>query len=268
MPAARTLLLGLLLSTPPPSAAEPALQHKLLSRAASAEPILALSFVGEGRVLALAAGSLSLWRVDDGPPRIVARSAWAVTTPPVRHGGAVIVGTPSDGAAWLLSSYLERAQLVRVEGPRLVLVETADAAPWPQAPAGLRYKSGTNLVEGMSADAELDILALDPMSRAVVREDGTLLLDATPAGIRVGSAIASAWPGMLLASADRAPAGEDRVIAWRRTAGAWEECWSIALPGTVSALAARGDSRRADVLVALRTATGAELVHLELRSPR
>ena len=190
-----------------------------------------------------------------------------MATLPVRRAGAVIIGGPSDGAAWLLATSLEGAQLVRVEGPRLILSDTAIAAPWPQAPAGLRYRPGTNLVDGIGgADAPAAVVALDPAYRAAVREDGMLLLDATPAGIHVGGAVATPWPGVLLASGEGPPGVEDSLSAWRRRGDDWERFWSLSVPGAISALATRSEGRVADVVVAIETAAGAELLRLELRS--
>src|SRR5687767_4551134 len=132
---ARTLLGSLvLLGWCLPSPAEPArLRLRTLSRVRVDEPVLALAFVGEGRLLSLAASSVSLWRLDDGPPRRSARSTFATPPVPVRHGGGLVVGKPDEGAAWLLSSYLEGARLARVDGPRIFLDQSADAAPWPNA---------------------------------------------------------------------------------------------------------------------------------------
>src|SRR5688500_5052106 len=110
---ARMLLGSLVLLGCLPGAADPpCLRHRLLSRARIDEPILALAFAGERRVLALAAGSISLWRLDDGPPRRGARSTFPEPPSPVRHGGGLIVGKPDEGAAWLISSYIDGARLV------------------------------------------------------------------------------------------------------------------------------------------------------------
>jgi hypothetical protein len=140
------------------------------------------------------------------------------------------------------------------------------AAPWPSAPEGLRFRPGTNLVEGIRGDAgAFAILALDTASRAVVREDGMLICDEREAGIRVGSAIASLWPDSLLASTAAPPGAEDALLLLRRARGSWERSWSAALPGSVTAVAARPETRGADVVVALQTAAGHELLRLELR---
>lgn len=248
------------------AAAPPRLRHRQLSRALVDERVLALAFVGEGRVLALAAGSVSLWRLEGGALRREARETWPVAVAPVRHGGGLIVGRPDERAAWLVSSYAEGARLVRVDGARLVLGDTADAAPWPGAPEGLRFRPGTNLIDGLATgDGAQLIVALDPVSRAVVREDGMLLVDAVPTGMRVGSAIASPWPRTLVASAPDPPAVEDALLVLRYVGSGWQEALKIRVPGVVSALAARGGSGASDVVVALVSAAGPELLRLELR---
>lgn len=255
-------LLCCVLSAAPP----PRLRYRELSRARVDEPLLALAFVGEGRVLALAAGSVSLWRLEGGGLRREARETWPVAVAPVRHGGGLIVGRPDERAAWLVSSYAEGARLVRIEGPRLLLGDTADAAPWPNADEGLRFRTGTNLVDGLvTGDGAQPIVALDPVSRAVVREDGMLLVDSAPTGMRVGSAIASPWPRTLVASAPDPPSTEDALLVLRNDGSGWEEALRIRVPGVVSALAARGGSGASDVVVALASAGGRELLRLELR---
>jgi len=269
MPAAtvRILLGSLALLSWLPSAAEPQpLRHRQLFRVPIDEPVLALAFVGDGRILSLAADSLSLWRLEDDGARRVARATWPRGSAVVRHGGGLIVGRSDESAAWLLSSYAEGAQLVRVDGPRLVLGDVAAAAPWPSAPEGLRFRPGTNLVDGVGSDAgAFAIVALDTASHAVVREDGMLILEAGETQLRVGSAIASLWPDALLASGAGPPGAADALSLLRRAGAAWERVWSVALPGDVTAVAARSGARAADVVVALRSAAGPELMRLELR---
>jgi hypothetical protein len=266
MPAAtaRMLLGSLALVLGARSAAEtPGLSHRQLSRSRVDERVLALAFVGERRILALAAGSISVWRLDDGALRPAARATWPLPPLPVRHGGGVIVGVSEEGAAWLASSYLAGAQLVRVDGPRLVLGDVAQAAPWPGAPEGLRFRPGTNLVDGIEG---LPLVAVDPVSRAVVREDGMLMVDSAAAGFRVGSAVASLWADTLVASAPGPPALGDTLLVLRRSDGLWKQWSSMPVPGTVTAMAARAGARSADVVVALHTPAGAELLRLEVRT--
>jgi hypothetical protein len=222
--------------------------------------------VGERRALALAADSVSLWRLERAAARLEARESWSEATSPVRHAGALIVSRPDEKAAWLLSSHAQGARLVRVEGARLLLSGAADAAPWPDAPEGLRFQPGTNRIDGFAtADGPQPLVALDPISRALVRDDGMLLVDSSETGVRVGSALASLWPRTLAASAPDPPSAQDAVVVLRKQSDRWEEALRIEVFGRVIALAGRGDGGAADLLIALLTPAGCELLRLELR---
>jgi hypothetical protein len=248
------------------SAAPSRIRYRELSRVRVAEPVLALAFVGERHALALARGSVSLWRFDGAAARLEAREIWSEATPPVRHAGALIVGRPDEKAAWLLSSHAPGARLVRVEGARLLLADAADAAPWPAAAEGLRFQPGTNRIEGFATDdGPQPLVAVDPTARALVRDDGMLLVDSSETGVRVGSALASLWPRTLAASAPDPPSARDAVLVLRKQADRWEEELRIEVVGRVAALAGRGDGSAADLLIALLTPAGCELLHLELR---
>lgn len=247
-------------------AAPPDIHWKELSRTAVDEPILALAFLSEGRLLALARGAISLWRVGNGGIRREARETWAVTSGPVRHAGGLIVGRPGERAAWVLSSHEARARLVRVDGARLALGDEADAAPWPNAPEGLRFRPGTNLLDGLVVGgAPLTVVSADSASFAVVLEDGALYVDSGATGVRVGGAIASLWHGTLLASAPLPPSEEDALLVLGSEGGAWRAVQRIGVRGTVAAVTARGGVGVAEAVVAVVTGGRCELLHLELR---
>ncbi len=265
-PAVVLVLAGLVLCGPGAPAAYAGVVWKELSRTPAPEPVLALAFVGAGRLLVLSPLSVSLWQVD-AAPRLEARIAWPEAPSPVRHAGGVIIGRAGDPAAWLLTSHAPRPRLVRIEGARLVLDVEAEAAPWPDAPLGLRFRGGTNLLEGLEKGAERPALVtLDPVSRAAVAEDGSLLVNAVSIGLRVGSAIATLWPGSLLASAADPPGAEDALVLVTREGGHWRVAPAIRVAGVVRALAVDAEgAAAARVVVAVVAAGGNELLQFEAR---
>jgi hypothetical protein len=186
---------------------------------------------------------------------------------PVRHAGGLILGHIDDSAAWLLSSHAPRARLVRIDGRRLLLDAEADAVPWPDAAQGLRFRMGTNLLEGLEvAGARPALVAVDAASRAAVVEDGALLVDSAPTGTRVGGAVATLWPGMLIASAADPPSSEDSLLVLSRVGGAWRVAPGIRVGGAVRALAAHADGAATGrVAVAVAAAGRFELLHFEAR---
>src|SRR4029077_20458668 len=93
----------------------------------------------------------------------------------------------SDAAFWALTSRSPRALLFAVEDGRLVERQEAAALPWPGCPSGLRYRAGTNLIEGAIAGVPAGpYLGLDDSApRVAVTTDGSLRTGAA-AGPRTG----------------------------------------------------------------------------------
>ncbi len=171
-----------------------------------------------------------------------------------------------EAAAWVLSSHAREARLVRIEAGRLLLADAAEAAPWPGANEGLRFSSGTNRIDGIALNGVAQpIVALDARARALVRDDGMLLVNGQESGVRTGSALASLWPGALAASAAESPDEPDAVRVLQGRARRWEETLRMPMRGRVTALASRRDGDAVDLLVVLARAGGAELVRVELR---
>lgn len=250
------------------SGAPPGVEWKELSRTPSPEPVLALAFVGAGRLLALSPLSVSLWRLDSSELRREARIVWPEEPATVRHAGGAILGRPGDPAAWLLSSHAPRARLVRIEGGSLVLDAEADAAPWPEAPEGLRFRAGTNLLEGLELDGSRPaLIAVDPAAGAAVLEDGGLLVGAVLTEARAGGAVATLWPGALVVSSAEPPGSSDTLVVRSRAGKAWSSGSALRIPGSVRAVAALPtETGAARVAVALaRASGGVELRMFEAR---
>jgi hypothetical protein len=130
---------------------------------------------------------------------------------------------------------------------RLVVRSRADALPWPGSATGLRFRSGTNLVE--SATAELGAGPSRPRAvgvRGRGRRGACLATRAggARAGLRVGSAVAALWKGMLAVSSSAPPADGDvvsLVAVSDQGAGVAE---AIPVEGTIRALASRASGER------------------------
>jgi hypothetical protein len=147
----------------------------------------------------------------------------------------------SDGAFWALTSRSPRASLFAVEDGRLVERQDAAVLPWPGCPAGLRYRSGTNLVEGVIAGAAAGpYLGLDDsVPHVTVTADG-ILQAGTGAGPRAGPSLAALWPGTVAASSPQPPGGDDVILVIDAAAADGPRVLdSFRVEGAVRALAAR-----------------------------
>src|SRR5258708_37885577 len=96
----------------------------------------------------------------------------------------MVVAT-GGGLVWAVTSRSPRASLFPVEegGRRLGERVVADALPWPGSPGGLRFRPGTNLLEGTldGLGAGPFLAATDALMGAAVAPDGRLRMSA-PAG--------------------------------------------------------------------------------------
>src|SRR5712692_9745404 len=162
--------------------------------------VLDVAPVGEDRVLVLYEDALALYRLDEAGLALLSRHELPASLP-VRFPGGTIYVPPAEGAAWVLTSRSPRAVLFSFDNGRLEERQQAEALFWPRTPRGLRYRPGTNLLEGAVADlGEGPFLRLDPRGAAVA-PDGRLWM-ASPEGPRaidakVGGGLARPAPEML-----------------------------------------------------------------------
>ncbi len=223
--------------------------------------IVALAFAGDERLLVLFDDALALYRRDGLALRLESRRELPGPLVPVRFPGGLLVATERESACWALTSRSPRAVLFSMEGSRLVPTHQADALPWPRAPAGVRFRPGTNLLDVALAGVEAPLLALEPDEGWVVGPEGTIARVAAPPGPgpsatprRAGPAIALLWPGMLAAAGPEAPGEHDRILLLpdgeNGTAG------SLPVDGSVRALAARRHGRGALLAAAIEDARG------------
>jgi len=231
--------------------------------------VLALAWISDERVLAVFRDEAALYRLEASALILESHRALPRPLSPVRSPGALAVA--EAGAAWTLTSAAASAALLAVEAGRLVVRSRAEALPWPGSPTGLRFRSGTNLIESATAGlGHGPFLALEPSGVAAVDGDGELLLASREggerAGLRVGSAIVALWPGMLAASSAAAASEEDAVSFVTPSEQSAEVAETIPVEGSIRALASRGSAEGARLLVAVEEAGArSRLVIIDLR---
>jgi hypothetical protein len=231
--------------------------------------VLALAWLADDRVLVVFEDEAALYRLEASALTLESRRALPRPLSPVRSPGAVAIAEPA--AAWTLTSAAAAAALVAIEGDRLALRSRAEAVPWRGSPAGLRFRSGTNLIEATAPGlGSGPFVALEPSGIAGVDADGELRVagPAGPflAGLRVGSALAALWDGMLAASSAIAPAAEDALFFVDVSEGGAVLAESIPVEGSIRALASRPSAEGARLIAAVEEAGGrSRLVLLDLR---
>jgi hypothetical protein len=234
-------------------------------------PVLDLAFFGDEGLVVLGPDSVALYRFDGARLALESRRALSGPAEPVRFPGGILRLAEKDAAFWALTSRFPRALLFAVENGRLVERQEAEALPWPGCPAGLRYRLGTNLVEGTIADVpEGPFLGLDDSAPGVaVTADGVLRVGAL-AGPPVGPALGALWPGVVAASSARPPGESDVILIVATSATeAPRVLDSFRVDGAVRALAGRAGGRAARLAAAVEGPDHAtRLVVMDLARPQ
>lgn len=266
---------ALALAARPPAAA--AGQVDVLGSSQSAPlpgRVLDLAFMGADRILVLADDELALYRVGAGTLELTARRRFTGPLDPVRHAGGILRAVEGERSAWAATSRARGAVLFGVDDAALVERQRADAVPWPRSPGGLRFRPGTDLIEGsVEGLGSGPFLHLEESGLAVDRE-GRLLGGSGPnEELRFGPTLAALWPRHLAVSTAAAPGERDAVLVLSLAPPlAPRPIAELPVPGSVRALAARTAANRA-WLVAAVEAMGAlsgpqtSLVVFELAIP-
>ncbi|HKC10789.1 MAG TPA: hypothetical protein VKI41_01895 [Vicinamibacteria bacterium] len=236
-------------------------------------PVVGLALLSDDRVLVLQAEALGLYRLEDSRLVRLAQRPLPGPLEPVRLPGGLLLAT-EGGLVWAVTSRSPRASLFAVEegGRRLGERLVADALPWPGSPGGLRFRPGTNLLEGsLEGLGPGPFLAVtDAAAGVAVDPDGRLRVSAPDgprsSGLRSGTGLASLWKGILAAASASPPGATDAILILERGEREWILADSLPVPGAVRALAAsvHGDTAR---LVAALEDPGGEtyLLLLDLR---
>ena len=245
------LVLGLLLlsragtpvpATAAPASAPPAVDVVATSRTPPLDgPVLDLAFLDDDRLVVLGPDAVALFVWDAAGLAVESRRPLAGPFLTVRSPGGLLRVAESDRAFWALTSRSDRAQLFAFEERRLVERQEAAAVPWPGCAGGLRYRPGTNLIEGTIAGGPAGpYLGLDDTAPLLAVSAEGILRSATADGPPTGPALTALWPGAVAASSPRPPGEEDAILIVATTgAGEPRLVESLRVEGAVRALAAR-----------------------------
>jgi hypothetical protein len=234
-------------------------------------PVLALAFAAPGRGLLLEDDRISRWKLTaDGLARQAEQPAPAPNERTRRPGGVI---RASAGAPdfWVLRSGWPEALLFAYEegahGITWIAKGGALALPWPEATNGLRFRPGTNVLEGV-------VEGLPGTSFLALSADGALGVDAEgvlhhPDGgpaLRVGSAVARPWTDVALATAPVfGPVDSLLAIPLPLSPGAVAKTVA-SVDGAIQALATFVEKDSAVVLVGVRATDATyQVLRIDLR---
>lgn len=230
--------------------------------------VLDLALVGDDRVLVLYDDALTLYRLEDAGLALLSRRELPGPLLPVRFPGGTIVLAPAEGSAWVLTSRSPRAVLFGLDGGRLEERQQAEALWWPRTPHGLRYRPGTNLIEGAVEDlGDGPFLRLDARGVALTPE-GRLRL-ASPEGghtldVRAGGALARLGADLLAVPGADPPGSRDAVLLLDARDPGRPPLQSLPVDGSVRALGGRGTAARMRLVAAVEEERGTHLVLIDL----
>lgn len=208
------------------------------------ERVLDLTPAGDETVVVLSAEAVSLYRWSRDGLRLESRQLLPGPASPVRAPGGLLTPIDESGAFWALASGAPSAALYRVEGRQLNAVSEADALPWGGSPEGLRFRPGTNLVEGRIASLGIGpFLAVKP--GIAVAHDARLRREGEEEGgpLRVGASIAALGNRLFAASKPQPPGREDALLLIEETPQGWSEVLSLPVDGAIRGLASREHGR-------------------------
>jgi hypothetical protein len=210
-------------------------------------PVLQAVLLGDERVAVLFSDALTLYRIEASG--LVQESRQPLPAPFVVRAPAGLLVATRDDALWVLTNRSPTALLFAIEHGRLVRRAEAGAAPWPGCPEGLRYRAGTNLLEGTVAGlgagpflAVAGALGVSPEGR----------IDGAASAARVGPSLAPLWTGLMAASAADPPGShEDVLLLGSDPDGVWRTAGTLPMEGAVRALAARVHGETARLVAAV-----------------
>ncbi len=236
------------------------------------EPVLDLAFFGDERLVVLGPESVALYAWDGADLTLLSRRPLPGPLETVRSPGGLLRVAERDAAFWALTSRSPRALLFAVEDDRLVERQEADALPWPACPEGLRYRPGTNLIEGAVRGLGAGpYLGLDDSALQVAVTADGILVEGAATGPVVGPPLAALWPGVVAAASARPPGEDDSVLIVATSEGAGEGprvLDSLRVDGAVRALAGRVHAESARLVAAVEdVADGPHLLVMDLARP-
>ena len=250
-----------------PSPAAPSVQIAPAGAAAAVDgPVLAVAFLGDERLVVLGLDALRVYRWRDGEATLLSQHALPEPEP-VRFPGGLLLA--AEDAVWVSRSGLPAALLFGVDG-RGTLTERAraEALPWPACPRGLRYRDGTNLlegeVEGLAGGPFLALasgVAVDAQARILVATDG----GPRPSAVRAGPALVALGDGLFAAASASPPGPSDTILFLEREAGELRLVGEAPVAGAVRSLASAPARGAARLVAAVEEAGRATLLAFVVR---
>ena len=233
--------------------------------------VLAMAWLPDDRLAVLHPDAAALYRWM--PPDLVLLDRHPL--PAARGGGetridaGVISAATHDQAFWAMTNARPRAVLLGVAGGHLVERSEGDALPWPGVEGGLRFRPGTNLLEGQTRRfGPTPLLAIAPDGvAAAVADDARLLGPGADTGLHVGPTLAQLWDGWIAASSADPPGIADSLLLLRTGDGRLLDSFSI--EGAIRALAGNIEGDPARLAAAVEPVSGGTALEMiELRQHR
>ena len=243
------------------------LEVRTIATSASVEgPVLALALLPGERLALLTREAVRVFRWRNGELAPLGERVLDELEP-VRSPGGLLLA--SEDALWVLRSGRARAVLLAFDeaGRPLVRVQ-ADVMPWPSCPHGLRYRAGTNLlegeVEGLGDGPFLAVaggLAVDAEGRLLVGTAG----GPRPSTLRAGPSLVSLGNGLFAAASAAAPGPRDTVLLLQRDGDELRLQGEVPVEGAVRALAAAPLGGMVRLEAAVESGDRVRLVTFEIR---
>ena len=188
---------------------------------------------------------------------------------PVRFPGGLLAAT--EDAVWVERSGLRQALLLAVdEAGAIVERGQAEAFPWPGCPRGLRYREGTNLLEGV-VEGLGDGPFLAVAAGVGVDQEGRVRLATPegprPSGLRAGPALVSLGGGLFAAASASAPGPADTILIFERDGDELRLLQEVEAPGAVRALATAPGERAARLVAAVESGERVTIVPFQVGPP-
>jgi hypothetical protein len=252
----------------------PAVTATALGRTFFSEPLLALAFVSDTRLLALSANALMLLRTDSSDLATLAHLALETPAQRVRAPAGLLVVPSEADAVWMLTNRGTRAWLIAWSDDRLTVRADAEAVPVPGSTAALRYREGTNCIEGpLPRLGTGPFLAVELTEKPwAVTTAARLVWPNAPSAKgedgppRVGPTLAALWPGWLATSTNRTPGSGDALLVFARRKATVRQVASLPMDESIRALASRRSAAHVRLALATETSSGAtRLMLVELR---
>jgi hypothetical protein len=251
----------------PPGIPDASLEVWTAATSASVEgPILAVAVLPGERLALLTREAVRVFRWRNGELASLGERVLDELEP-VRSPGGLLLA--SEDALWVLRSGRARAVLLAFdEAGRLRERVQSDAIPWPSCPHGLRYRAGTNLLEGEAEGlgdgpflAVAGGLAVDAAGRLLVATSG----GPRPSTLRAGPSLVSLGNGLFAAASAAAPGPRDTVLLLQRDGDELRLLSEIPVEGAVRALAAVPMDGMARLEAAVESGDRVRLVTFEIR---